>query len=91
MDKGNDTNTHNNWCIDLCQNRRKTSDGCPCLIDIQFSTRQTSNSDRVVTLRNTAQVDTLNETDRHAYVHTSLKFLFLLGCQRHPCIVISFR
>ena len=38
---------------------REAGDSCPCLADIQFSTRLTSNSDRVVTLRYMVQVGAL--------------------------------
>ena len=42
--------------------RRKAGDGCPILTDIQSSTRQASDSDRVVTLRNMLQVGALTES-----------------------------
>ena len=41
---------------------RGAGDGCPILTDIQSSTRQASNRDRVVTLRHMVQVGTLTES-----------------------------
>ena len=38
---------------------REAGDGCPIFIHMQFSTRQASNSDRIVTLRNMVHVGAL--------------------------------
>jgi len=43
---------------------REAGEGCPIIIDIQFSTRLASNHDRVVTFRNMLQVGALTESYR---------------------------